>query len=62
MNCVFPSTSAQKEIKSFSRFVEPTTHAEELVELHETNELEVITIRMQKEILFNNKLQVCFMF
>ena len=56
MNCVLPSTSAQKEIKSFSRFVEPATQAEELVELHAAKELEVIARRMQITILFKNKL------
>jgi len=56
MNCVLPSTSAQKEIKSFSRFVEPATQAEELVELHATKKLEVKTRKRQITILFKNKL------
>ncbi len=56
MNCALPSTSAQKEINSFSRFVEPTTQADELVELQATKELEVTTRRVQIRILLKNKL------
>ena len=56
MNCVFPSTSAQKEIKLFSRFVEPATQAEDVVGLHATKELEVKTRRRQITILFKNRL------
>jgi len=56
MNCVFSPTSAQKEIKLFSRLIEPVTHTEVLVELHATKELEVITRRIQITIFFKNKL------
>jgi hypothetical protein len=54
VNCVFPSTSAQKEITLLSRFIEPEEQAKELVELHATKELEVIASRMQITILFKN--------
>ena len=56
MNYISPSLSAQKEITSFSRFIEPEAQAQELIKLNEVERLEAITTRMQKIILFKNKL------
>ena len=53
---MLPCTPAQKELQSVSRFVEPSTSDEELVELHANKEREVNTRRKQITILFKNRL------